>query len=215
MGTIYKIIDASETSAGIAVKLEHISGDELSDNLDFLISRENWLDMKLAVGDEIGKSEFAALTRAGVMLRAISRTLKILSYSDHSRNALIRKLANFGFERDIAEDAADYAEKHGYINEKEQACRAAEMYVKNKYWGKKRIAAELMSRGYSKESILFAASSITNEEYLNALKKIMRRKFAAATEGTQLSREMLSYFARLGYSITEITRATEELSSDE
>lgn len=214
MSTIYKIIDASETSAGIAVKLSSCS-DATPDGHEFLISRENWLELKLAVGDSIGEAEFDKLTRAAVMLRAISRTLKILSYSDHSRNALIRKLADYGFERDIAEEAADYAEKHGYINEKEQASRAAELYVKNKYWGKKRIAAELMSRGYSKESILFAASSISNEEYLEALKKIMRRKISSLSADFQMTREMMSYFARLGYSIAEITRATEELNSDE
>lgn len=215
MSTIYKIIDASETSAGIAVKLAGCSDDASCSDQEFLIARENWLELKLSVGDSIGEEDFDKLARAAVMLRAISRTLKILSYSDHSRNALIRKLADYGFERDIAEDAADYAEKHGYINEKEQASRAAELYVKNKYWGKKRIAAELMSRGYSKESILFAASSITNEEYLEALKKIMRRKFASLASDAQLTREMMSYFARLGYSISEITRATEELKTDE
>ena len=182
--------------------------------MTLLLSADIWKKLGHREGDRITESQLDEIRRAEELCRAISRTVKILSGSDHSRVQLLRKLKIYGFEGEVAQQAADYAESHDYINEERQALRAAEYFVRHKFWGRKRIAAELLMRGYKKPAIVAAAASISEEAYMASLHALMDRKFLSAE--TKEDREKLfgSLF-RLGYSIPEIKEAVKELQVNE
>ncbi len=205
----YEIASVSRTPAGMSVVFSCPEEEPLT----LLLSADIWKKLGHQEGERITEEALDNIRGAEELCRAISRTVKILSGSDHSRVQLLRKLHHFGFEGEVAEKAADYAEAHDYINEERQALRAADYFVRHKYWGRKRIAAELLMRGYKKPAIVKAAESISEEAYMTSLHALMDRKFRMAE--TKEDREKLfgSLF-RLGYSIPEIKEAVKELQNE-
>lgn len=209
----YLVLSIADTSAGISLTFTKENDSESKFNV--LVPSKYWKEHKCNVGDTVSSEEYEAYNRIAVVTMAISRTVKILSYSDHSKLQLIKKLSTYGFDKEIALEAVKYAEKHGYINENAQAERAAAYYLKNKYWGKKRIAADLLFKGYSKEAVMHATNAISEEDYVATLKKLLRRKYPVLPTTKEEVMAMYSSFGRLGYSISEIQTAEKELLKDE
>ena len=210
-GILYQIISVVRTPAGISAVIE-LPGSEERETL--LLSGEFWTPLGLSRGDTIEEDTLSELRRAELLSRAVSRCVKILAGSDHSRSQLLRKLKMFGFEEEIASLAADYAEEHGYIDEERQALSAAESFVRHKYWGRKRIAAELLMRGYKKTAILYAADHISDEAYMTALHVLLDRKYKIAMEKEDRDRLFASLY-RQGFSLSEINAAVKELENEE
>ncbi len=209
---LYTVVKVENTSAGISLSV--VANEPDSTKVDLLLSDTAWSELKVAVGDEIDSAHFEAMNRAAVLDRAISRMMKILSYSDHSCAQLVKKLASYGFDAEIGEEAAAYAVERGYINEIEQASRAAAYFSRSKYWGKKRIALELLSRGYKRDVALAATHSVSDEQYAASLKRIMSRKYAEIPESKNERMAMFAALGRLGYSMSEIERTAEEINSE-
>lgn len=210
---LYTVVKVEHTSAGVSLSVRRNSED--ADRIDMLISEESWAPLTLAEGSEFDDTVFSELNRAAVINRAISRMVKILSYSDHSCSQLIKKLETHGFDREIGEIAAEYAVEHGYVNEEEQAIRAASYYARSKYWGKKRIAWELLSRGYKRDVALKATRSISDDDYIATLKKVMSRKYSPIPTEAHERNSMIAALGRLGYSMSEIEKVSEELENEE
>lgn len=209
---IYKITGIDNTSAGVSVS---VTKKDDGTQLSMLISDDSYDKLKYRAGDELTEEQYAEFSRAAELNRALSRTVKILSYSDHSKAQLVKKLASYGFSKEISVLAADEASKLGYINEAEQATRAAVYYAKNKYWGKKRIAAELLFRGYERSATLAALSAVTENEYRTSLMHIIRRKYTPIPESYDEKMKMISSLCRLGYSASEVNSVIEVLRNEE
>ena len=142
----YQIADVYETRAGISVVLSCDDEDEADKTLLFKPSL--WLEEGLQAGDVLDEESMEHLSATAQFCQAIARAEGLLASTDYSRTRLIYRLMRYGFDRSVCERAADYMIEKGYIREMEQAPRIARFYCKNKHWGKKRIAAELMGRGY-------------------------------------------------------------------
>ena len=209
MDKAFRIENATRTPAGVSVVLSPlVDGDE---ELTLLLAEEFWKPLGYAAGTELSEDAVDELKGLEELSRAVSRTLKILSGADHSRVQLIRKLKMHGFEGEPAERAADYAETHGYIDENRQAAHAAEYFVRHKYWGRKRIAAELLMRGYRKSAVVHAAEMIDDDTYMASLHVMMDRKYRLASSREEREHLFASLF-RLGYSLSEIKLAEKDLA---
>jgi len=210
-GILYQIISVVRTPAGISAVIGPEDGEERE---TLLLSGEFWTPLGLSLGDTIDEDTLCDIRRAELLSRAVSRSVKILAGSDHSRSQLLRKLKVFGFEDEVAALAADYAEEHGYINEERQALAAAENFVRHKFWGRKRIAAELLMRGYKKSAILYAADHISDEAYMTALHVLLDRKYKIVMGKEDRDRLFASLY-RQGFSLSEINAAVKELENEQ
>lgn len=206
--TTHAVASVVTTNAGVSVTVRSL-GDE-SEKI-YLLKRNTVRELGLAQGMEIGEDLVGVLEEEAELGRAQARTVRILSYSDHSVNLLVRKLISYGFSREIAERAAQSAVEQGYIKEDEQARTSAEYFLRHKYWGKKRIAMELMSRGYARDAITGAIESLGEDSFRAMLVKLIEKKFPECPSAREDADKMRSALCRMGYSISEINSAMREV----
>jgi len=113
----YRITAIIKSFAGVSVKAEAIDGEE---NLEYLITDDSFKEFSFEEGDEITEEDTALLETEANFCRAAARALKILSYSSHSKSALVRKLCQYGFDKETAVRAADDTEAKGNLDEMRQ-----------------------------------------------------------------------------------------------
>ena len=209
--TTHAVTSVVSTNAGVSVTVR--ANEDESEKV-YLLKRQTVRELGLASGTQIGEDLLAVLEEEADLGRAQARMVRILSYSDHSVGLLVRKLVSYGFSKEIAERAAQSAVEAGYINEEEQAKSCAEYFLRHKYWGKKRIAMELMSRGYARSTISEAIESLGDEAFYGMLVKVIEKKYPERPQKREDAEKMRASLCRLGYSIGEINAATREVYGD-
>ncbi|MBQ3792513.1 MAG: RecX family transcriptional regulator [Clostridia bacterium] len=206
----FVIQSIDRSSAGITVYIAPGGGSSAGDPL--FMSAELWKEMNYRAGDTITEKDYLAIREQESLSRCISRAMKILSSSDHSVNQLKKKLQEYDFSEETVEKALSYVVEKGYVNENQQAMRLTENYIRHKFWGKKRIIAELLMRGYGKESVIYALSRVSEKAYMRSLHALLDRKYSLIESEDDKNRLFASLF-RFGYSLSEIERAVADLES--
>ena len=211
----YTIQSVFRSLAGVSVSvlIREKSGEE--EKAELLISDDLWHFRHLSAGDEIDSDTFAEMEHAALLSRAYARTKEILSYSGHSKNGLIAKLRHHNLPEEICKEAADWAIEKHLIREDEQAAMLADTYQRRKYWGRKRIYAELSARGYTSETVNEALKGISAEDYLRALSIIIRNKYTPLPEDPAEKQKMVLSLLRLGYTGQEIKDAIAQAEEEE
>ncbi len=204
----YQITDVYETRAGISVVLSCDGEDEGEKTLLFKPSL--WFEAGLQAGDALDEEKMDQLSATAQYCQAIARAEGLLASSDYSRMRLIHRLMRYGFGRPICERTADYMVEKGYIREEEQTLRIARFYCKNKHWGRKRIAAELMGRGYCHDAVMHALDSLSDADYLTSLVQLVEKKYSAPCVDERERQKRIAALTRLGFTYGEIQRALEE-----
>ncbi len=199
----YTITAIIKNIAGVSIKAEPVGDD--GEILEFLITEESFKELRFDEGDIVTEEDIVAIGEEADFCRAAARALKILSYSSHSKSALVRKLCQYGFSKEIAIRAADKSEEKGVLDENRQAGHLVDYYLRHKYWGKKRIAAELMSRGYGKDAVIGSIANVDEERFEENLMKLVSRK--PVPEDKHERDKYISALSRMGYSLPEILRA--------
>ena len=202
----YSIKSVSESPAGISVSILIGTADNY-ETTEYLISREFWQWGRLQNGSDITEEEFLGMDRSAALSRAIARMKGILSYSGVSRRMLIQRLKGYDFSEEICSTAADYAVEHGMVREDVQVEHAVDTYLRRKYWGRRRIAAELSAKGYPREVIESALADIPEEDFMHALHVILERKYGEIPADPQEKQKMILSLLRMGYSGNEIKDA--------
>lgn len=200
----YKITAIIKNIAGVSVRAETEEGERL----EFLITEDSFRELGLEEGAILSEEEFSVLETEADFCRAAARAVKILSYSSHSKAALVRKLRGFGFDGEVAVRAADAVTEKGLLDELHQAEHLTDYYLRHKYWGKKRIAAELMSRGYGKDAIVGALSQVDEDRFAENLARLVAKK--PVPEEKQARDKYVSALVRMGYTLPEILRAIKD-----
>ena len=202
----YSIKSVSESPAGISVSILIGTADNF-EVAEYLISREFWYWGRLQNGSDISEEEYLGMDRSAALSRAIARMKGILSYSGVSRRTLIQKLKGYDFSEEICVCAADYAVDHGMVREAVQVEHAIDTYLHRKYWGRRRITAELSAKGYPREVIDNALAQIPEEDFMRALHVILVKKYGEIPADPQEKQKMILSLLRMGYSGNEIKDA--------
>lgn len=210
----YSIKSVSESPAGISVSILIGTADNY-ETTEYLISREFWQWGRLQNGSDITEEDFLGMDRSAALSRAIARMKGILSYSGVSRRMLIQKLKGYDFSEEICTTAADYAVEHGMVREDVQVEHAVDTYLRRKYWGRRRIAAELSAKGYPREVIESALADIPEEDFMHALHVILERKYGEIPADPQEKQKMILSLLRMGYSGNEIKDALASFTAAE
>lgn len=154
----------------------------------------------LIVSDERFEELYEISNLAGATVKA----QRLLSLSDHSKKQLSLKLIKYGIDRQYATRAAQIMEERGFIDEDAQAERIALAYCKKKLWGKKRIAQDLLSKGYDRDAVFRAVDLIPKNEYDTALRTVIEKKYPDPAEDRKEFDKRVAALIRLGFSTGDI-----------
>lgn len=195
---------AQNSGAEIAVKIE-ISDGEHREVRRLVIMTEQYADMRLSRG-EIDSETFDKIESAAELCRALRRGNEILGYGANSERRLSFKLRQKGFSAESAEEAARILSEKGFINESDDAAREAERCV-SKFWGKRRITAQLYSKGYDGETVRYALALLDEVDFADNCQKLILKKYRTLPTDTAGLQKLTAALMRYGYSLSEIKEA--------
>lgn len=148
------------------------------------------------VGDVLSPDALSELMRAGRRREAYGIAIRLLEGGDMNRRTLFSKLIRRGVLREDAAFAVKRMQELGYINEREQAERYAAAMARRNLWGRRRIVAELMARGYSAsdaEDGVDAAVSAGKIDFCESRAKLIRRLSMRGIGGDKLRAALYRY----------------------
>ena len=163
----------------------------------------------LSSGQPVDEEVYDRIRAAHERTAAVRDAANLLSFSDRSRTALIRRLRERGHALPAAEYAVSFLEKKGVLDDGEACLRYALSAVRSKNVGARRIEAYLISRGFSREDAVRAAKSVEPEEYRSALLRRIRKNHPELTaDPAALDRsgkqKAMAALLRQGFSADEI-----------
>ena len=206
----YRITKVFECRAGIGAEFEC---DGKTEALKFLISV--WSDEGLKKGIVVDERKMDGLRYLAEVSAATLRGQSMIASSDQSKKRLIMRLTAEGYSRDSAEDAAKIIAGSGLIDEDSQCERLCGEYVRYKNWGKKRVYAELIAKGYEKSAALYGISFISEENWNEALYRLVQSKYRAPAEDKKEQDKRVAALMRLGHSTGDIIRTLKEVFENE
>lgn len=203
-------VSAQNEGAEILLTLQ-ITADEgqKSQKRKLLIFTDKYIELDLRRGALIDEDTFDRLENMSKTCRAIKKGSELLSYSASSKANLVRKLKTRGFEKENAQEAADFLESARLIDEQEDVRRAVASYLK-KLWGRKRIYCELIRKGYDKSAVAEAVSNIAFDEFAENCASLIRKKVKKVPDDPVERKKLVNFLVRYGYSFSEIREAFDE-----
>ena len=173
-----------------------------------LLFTAQYLELGLRKGQSIDEDAFDELERLSRECVAIRKGSDLLSYSSSSRRRLAQRLRSKGIDRESAESAVSHLQNIGAINEELDADRQVDLCI-GKLWGKKRIYADLIAKGYEKEHIENALANITKEQMIENCVLLLQKKHKTIPDDPAVRKKIVGSLARYGYTLDEIKRAFE------
>ncbi len=108
--------------------------------------------LDIRVGDELDCDIYSQALCSDEEYRARKKALSLLAYSDKNERTLMRKLAEHGISREMAENVTHEMVSRGYINEESQLERLI-LSDAARFYGPRKILARLAGKGYSTSDI--------------------------------------------------------------
>lgn len=197
-------VSARDGGALICLAVALSEADKV-DRREFLLLSSQYAELGVKKG-AIDEDEFDAVYRASELCAAVRRGMNILGYGACSKRELERKLASKGVEKSLAMGASEMLESMGYVNECEDAARFAERALL-KYWGARRITAELYSRGYSADAVSYAMDTLADFDFSELCAEYIDKKYKSLPETPEGRKKLFASLLRMGYSTSEIKEA--------
>ncbi len=161
-------------------------------------------DYSVYTGRELSDEEFEALRAAASKMNARARALRLLGARAMSRRELTDKLTEKGVSPEDAEDAADYLESVGYLNDAQYAASLARHYARKGY-GPARVRQELFRRGVPRE--LWETALEDMPEDTDAIDALIDRRLRGAEPDKKELKRLTDMLLRRGFSWGEIKSA--------
>ena len=136
----------------------------------------------LVPGQPVDEPVCDAIRDAADRTKALRDAANLLNFSDRSRRALIRRLKERGHAAGAAEYAVSYLEKKGFLDDRAACEQYAASAVRSKRVGRRRIEADLLAKGFSREDAKAAAGSVPEEDFRAALDWQIRRNYPVLLE---------------------------------
>lgn len=140
---------------------------------------------------------------AGFAFAAESKAVEYLARSEQSRFGLSKKLANKNYERKFIEMALGYLEFKNYLSDERFARAWLNSRRINHSEGRSKLAAELASRGISKETAKVALDEFFLE---NSEIELCRKDFAKISKNCADSEKIIRRLISHGFSYSMIKK---------
>lgn len=191
-------------------------GGEMSGEERFFISRALWQRFEatysISETDPVDEGTYDRIALLAEKTSALKEGSRIIGGADRSTVEVARKLKAKKFSDEAIKFALSVLKKNGYLNEEANCRRIAEREIRSKHYGKRRILTYLLSHGYENVAAEEAVNSISAEEYRDALRHTVERKFPDIAEldrGDQ--QKAIASLMRLGFEISDILGVIKEL----
>lgn len=146
-------------------------------------------------------------------LSCIRAAMNILVYSDNTERKLREKLMHKGFSPDDIDTTVEYVIGKGYLKEKKQLYRTAEILATAKLYGRRRIATELFKKGFKRNDIGAIDYSELGIDFIECCAALIIKLHKLYDENDRMSFQIddkgRAALVRYGYSIAEINKAVE------
>lgn len=112
------------------------------------------------------------------------------SAAEHCRSEVRAMLERHGAEKPDIERILDYLVREGFIDESRYARAFVHDKVRFARWGRSKIAQALWQKRVPQDVAEKAISSIDEEEYMTALKDVVKTKYRTMKGETEYERKM-------------------------
>lgn len=140
------------------------------------------------------------------------KALRLLAFRAHSEKELLEKLKRAGAKSEDLPPVVDFLKEYGFLNDEEYALHLAKDLQNIKKYGKRRIVAELKSKGIGTEYIDAALGELQDEEE-DALLPLIERKIGGNFERKNIDKT-IRYFVYRGYEFDDIKSCIEKLKQE-
>lgn len=216
-----EIIDIRERMGGDEALLKiKLGNGELFEERELAVAAKMLFELGNIAGGalpyKLNEEQFDLLEYDSRLWEAVKKAADLIAYGDNSKRRLCEKLRQRGYDRDIAEDAAEYVERAGLINESRQLEHSVTQLAARGY-GPARIRQELIKKGISREVISEELEERLNEiDFEENLSRMIERKIDAAKlkdgiEGRKYFEKSVAMLIRYGYSASDIRKGLREL----
>lgn len=171
----------------------------------FFISKEQFLQLRLSVRQELSEEEFNSLHTKITSLRCRDKALDYLARREHTRHELEVKLLNKGFSKELIGPQLDQLEGANLLSDYRFAQNYIASRLRKSPEGAKMLIMRLLQKGVSREMAqTVIQNSYNSEEALElALERAIRR---VGKEREDLLKEL----QKRGFSYYEITTFLDE-----
>ncbi|NVO21720.1 MAG: RecX family transcriptional regulator [Bacteroidetes bacterium] len=130
---------------------------------------------------------------------------------DRCRQEIITKLTYWGADRDESDSILERLNKEGFLDEKRFAVAYARGKFRNLNWGRIRIIMELKRRNIPQGFISLATEEIDQEEYIETIGKLFRKKMKELRSDTKQNRlKAMRFLAGKGFELDLIRKFAKE-----
>ena len=149
------------------------------------------------------------------MISCRDSALKLISFKDRTEKELKDRLSEKGYEENEIEETVEFLKEYKYLDDEKYAKSLCIDCVNIKKWGKSRIFSELMRRGIPREIADAAVAENACDEG-SVIAEEIKKRFKNSDLGNLKERSRIfSYFARRGFSPSQIRGAINEVCSFE
>lgn len=137
------------------------------------------------------------------------KALRLLEFRNHSKKEIRIKLKNAGATDENIDKVIEFLEEYNLVNDRNYAFSLARDLKNLKKFGKRRIEAELYSKGISQEIISEAVlelGELDTDEFLILVDRRLKGDFEKKNKD-----RVIRYFINRGYSFDEIKNAISQL----
>ncbi len=191
---------------GIDEKSKNRSALSVDGVIKAWISNDLILERGLRIGDEISQSELDELISDNNREKTKNRALNILSYRDHSRNELERKLSNKGCAEDDTQEVLDRLCELGFVNDEAFAHRYYTELTSVRKYSVRRAKAELVKKGIDREIIENTVEEVAVDD-LETLLALFSGKFRNKINNIEKRNTLAQSLMRNGFSWSDISSA--------
>lgn len=167
----------------------------------------------LGEGMEISSKEFDAFKEKAENHKAREKALVYLSYRDHSRQELLRKL-----KRTVGENAAEYAadkmEDIGLVNDTEFAEKIARELLFTRLYGINRALYDMVRRGLDRTASLETLEQLDTDPCAR-IRRFIQKKYPRGLSDQKVLNRAVSALSRNGFKWEEIRQVLDEYREDE
>ncbi len=191
----------------------------LDDEKIIFVNYEIFLKSGLRKNDEISEIQIDSLIKENQRFAVKQRAFRYLGRRLFSENELRIKLKQKKYDENIIEEIIDDLKEKKYLDDYEFANAFSSENIKNKFWGKNKIKAELIKRGINNEVILHVLSekSPGGNELQNAF-ELAERKYKLLLhrklEQKKTKEKIFSFLFSKGYDYEVAREAVEKLFKD-
>lgn len=173
----------------------------------FLISLSAYTRLSLSIGLS-SQDVFDAVEHEARIYAAYRMALRTSCAGIQSNKSLVRRLVAKGCDAKFACLAVERLVENGLHNEQASALRDAEKCL-NKLWGRARIRAYLVNKGYGAKEInqTFYAFEDEGVDFVKNCRALIEKRYAPFPKDKNEAQKIIAALVRYGYSVSEIKEA--------